>query len=195
MHNTCVGLFGSCAGSMWREPYKASLQVSGIDFFDPQVMPATHGREWCEADIENEVRHLAQDPILMFKINGLSASLLSFCEVITAINRGNQFVICIIEDLCVSPSDYPKDDPRVMMLRSSLEQMCPQLSYTDPIKDYYKIRHWTQKAVRECKSPLVTLVESDPFGLTGFTADEKAMGCIVSAAQWLKERSKSCSPV
>jgi len=183
----CVGLFGSCAGSLWREPYKRALEVNGIESFDPQVMPKTHGREWCEADIEREVRHLAEDPILMFKVNGQSASLLSFCEIITAINRKNQFIICIIEDLCVDPSDYPKDDPRIMTLRQALSDACPQL-FAEPLKDYHKVRYWTRKAVQDCTSPLVTLVEDDPMGLT---ADEKAMGCIVRAAEWLKEKNRS----
>jgi len=59
-----VGLFGTCGGSTWREAYYQFLNERDIPLFDPQIMPATHGREWCEADIENEIRHLDQNPIL-----------------------------------------------------------------------------------------------------------------------------------
>lgn len=77
----CVGLFGTCAGSVWREPFKEVFRSAGIDFFDPQVMPETHGREWCEEDIPREKAHLRYDSVILFPVLGESDGLGSLSEV------------------------------------------------------------------------------------------------------------------
>ena len=77
-----VGLFGTCGGSTWRELYYIQLAKEGIPFFDPQISVETHGRGWCEADIENEVHHLEQNPVLMFKVTGETTGLMSLVHLV-----------------------------------------------------------------------------------------------------------------
>jgi len=173
-----VGLFGTCGGSTWRETYKEQLAQMGIEGYDPQVMPETHGRSWCEADIELEARQLADAPILMFKVTGETAGMLSFCEIITAINRGGQFIICLIEPLNADHKAYPADDPRMMTLKSTLEEMHPDLRMPNPVYDVQRVRPWTLKAIAACKSPLVVSV----------TDDDEAIKRICLAANWLQAK-------
>lgn len=157
-----VGLFGTCGGSRWRDSFKAKLAAMRLDCFDPQVMPKTHGRAWCEADIENELQHLDNDDILLFKVTGETASHVTLLEVLRAVRRPRQFVIVVIEDLAVDYRDF-EGDPRLAVMEQALigEGMKP----SNPLRDAHVARIWTRKQVLASDSQLVALAESDEHAL------------------------------
>ncbi len=59
-----VGLFGTCGGSLWREPFEAKYNEQGIVFFNPQV------DDWNPSMADIEAQHLAEDEIILFPITG-----------------------------------------------------------------------------------------------------------------------------
>lgn len=150
-----VGLFGTCGGSQWRETYKAKLAAMRLDCFDPQVMPETHGRAWCETDIENELRHLDADDILLFKVTGEATSHVTLLEVLRTIRRPKQFVIVVIEDEAVLGHQITFDSDL------SGKSMMP----TNPLRDAQVARQWTRKQVSESGNPLVSLAQDDEHAL------------------------------
>lgn len=67
----CIGMFGTCNGSQWREDYfyKTYLEnglIEGENFFNPQVA------EWDESCAKVEAIHLANDDIILFPVTGES---------------------------------------------------------------------------------------------------------------------------
>ena len=75
----CVGLFGTCGGSRWRdafiERYEAAGMKDGVDFFNPQV------EDWDPSMAEIEAEHLAEDAVICFPITSETYSLGSLAEV------------------------------------------------------------------------------------------------------------------
>ena len=166
-----VGLFGTCSGSRWRETYKAKLAAMRLDFFDPQIMPKTHGREWCEADIDNELRHLDSDEILLFKVTSEAASHVTMLEILRVIRRPTQFVIVVIEDEAVLGHQITFDGDL------SGKSMMP----TNPLRDAQVARQWTRKQVLESGNPLVSLAQDD----------EHALALIKTCCDFLAAKEKS----
>lgn len=159
-----VGLFGTCGGSTWRRPYYEQLLEADIEFFDPQIQPETHGRSWYEADIENEVRHLERNPVLMFKVTGETTGLMSLLEIVKSIQNPTCYIIVLIEDLGIEYADH-QSDPRL----KAMEQMFLEsgMKVPDVLKDIHNARQWARKAVAraESNSPLVHLVPDDDAAL------------------------------
>lgn len=159
-----VGLFGTCGGSTWREPFCIQLAKEGIPFFDPQISVETHGRGWCEADIENEVHHLERNPILMFKVTGETTGLMSLLEIVKSIQTPTRYMIVLVENLGIEYADH-QSDPRL----KAMEQMLLESGMKVPnvLKDIHNARQWTRKAVAraESSSPLVHLVPDDDAAL------------------------------
>lgn len=60
----CVGLFGTCGGSKWREPFIDCYTKEGIACFNPQV------DDWKPEDAVVEAKHLASDAVVLFPITG-----------------------------------------------------------------------------------------------------------------------------
>ena len=157
-----VGLFGTCGGSRWRDSYKAKLAAMRLDCFDPQVMPETHGRAWCEADIENELRHLDNDDILLFKATGETASHVTLLEVLRAVHRPKQFVIVVIEDLAVDYREFDGDPCLAAMEQALVGE--GMLGF-NPLRDAHVARTWTRKQVLASDSILVSLADNDDHAL------------------------------
>ena len=93
----CVGLFGTCGGSKWREPFMKKYVRLGINFFNPQV------DDWKPYSAEIEAEHLANDRVILFPITSetyatgsLAESGFSILQAIRLDDR-RQFVI-MIED-------------------------------------------------------------------------------------------------
>ncbi|HEY4486246.1 MAG TPA: hypothetical protein VJB70_00740 [Candidatus Paceibacterota bacterium] len=94
-----VGMFGTCGGSKWREPFKERYRKFGINFFDPQKT------DWQPEDAEEEARHLAEDEIILFPVTNETYGTGSLSEVgfsiLQAIRLDDRrdFVILIAKDL------------------------------------------------------------------------------------------------
>lgn len=60
--NHCIGLFGTCGDSKWRDPFIALYNQLHITYFDPQVDNWTSDRAKVEAE------HLQEDDVIVFPI-------------------------------------------------------------------------------------------------------------------------------
>lgn len=94
-----IGLFGTCGGSTWRNPFMERFQEKGIPFFNPQV------DDWKPEDAINEARHLAEDPIILFPVTNETYGTGSLAEtgfsIVQAIRLEDRrdFVIMVSKDL------------------------------------------------------------------------------------------------
>lgn len=70
-----IGLFGTCGGSRWREPFMKSYADRSIPFFNPQV------DDWTPEMAQVEARHLAEDEIILFPVTGETYGTGSLSEV------------------------------------------------------------------------------------------------------------------
>lgn len=101
----CIGLFGTCGGSRWREPFMARYAELGIQFFNPQV------DDWKPEDAEIEAEHLAEDAIILFPITGETYGTGSLAETgfsalqAIKLNCHRDFVVMIERELNPSLDD------------------------------------------------------------------------------------------
>ena len=70
----CVGLFGTCGNSKWREPFIRKFSENGISFFNPQVA------DWKPENAVIEAEHLAEDAIILFPITSETYATGSLAE-------------------------------------------------------------------------------------------------------------------
>ena len=102
----CVGLFGTCGGSTWREPFIRRYEELGIEYFNPQV------DDWDPTFAEIEADHLAEDAVVLFPITGETYGTGSLAETgfsalqAIKLNKHRDFVIMIEREL-----DDHLDDP------------------------------------------------------------------------------------
>lgn len=62
MKQVCIGLFGTCGGSKWRDAFMAAYAERGINFFNPQV------EDWTPECAEIEAEHLVNDDVILFPV-------------------------------------------------------------------------------------------------------------------------------
>ncbi len=95
----CIGLFGTCGGSVWRDSFVALYDAMKINYFNPQV------DDWTDEDAKNEASHLVNDAVVLFPITGETYGTGSLSEtgfsVLQAIklNRHRFFVVMIESSL------------------------------------------------------------------------------------------------
>lgn len=106
-----VGLFGTCGGSRWREPFEAAFRERGIPYFNPQLPEGT----WTPESIPEEHRHLTEDEIVVFPVTDETTAVGSLGEVgfsvMTAIDTGRgrlRHVIVMIAPDCNAPGASPE---------------------------------------------------------------------------------------
>jgi len=96
---TCIGLFGTCGNSKWREPFIHRYNQLGINFFNPQVA------DWKPENAVIEAEHLAEDAVILFPITSETYATGSLAEtgfsLLNAINLEDRrdFVIFIDQKL------------------------------------------------------------------------------------------------
>lgn len=101
-----IGLFGTCGGSTWRDPFMERYDQLGIPYFNPQV------DDWKPEDAAIEAEHLATDPIVLFPVTSETYGTGSLAETgfsaLNAINLNHQrdFVMMVDPEL-----DEALDDP------------------------------------------------------------------------------------
>lgn len=62
LNSRTVGLFGTCGGSIWRDPFMKMLDEQGIAYFNPQV------DSWTPDLADIEAWHLANDRLILFPV-------------------------------------------------------------------------------------------------------------------------------
>ena len=75
MTKLCVGLFGTCGGSTWRDPFMDKYDELGIEYFNPKV------EDWDPSMAEVEADHLATDQIILFPITSETYASGSLSEI------------------------------------------------------------------------------------------------------------------
>jgi len=70
----CIGLFGTCGKSSWRQRCIERYEQRDITFFNPQV------EDWDPSLAEVEAAHLAEDSIILFPVTGETYGLGSIAE-------------------------------------------------------------------------------------------------------------------
>lgn len=73
----CIGLFGTCGDSQWRDPFIARFKALGCNYFNPQLPTGT----WKPEDATIEAMHLAMDSIICFPVTDETYAFGSLGEV------------------------------------------------------------------------------------------------------------------
>lgn len=95
-----VGLFGTCGGSRWREPFTQAFDPLGIPYFNPQV------DNWTPELADLEAWHLANDRLILFPVTDETFAFGSLAESGFSIQsacslNATRFVVIYIEpDVC-----------------------------------------------------------------------------------------------
>lgn len=92
----CIGLFGTCGASRWRDPFIAAYRERGIRYFNPQV------DNWTPELADIEAQHLKRDEIVLFPITGETYGTGSLAEtgfsLLQAVSSNStRFVVYFIE--------------------------------------------------------------------------------------------------
>jgi hypothetical protein len=112
----CIGLFGTCGGSSWRNAFMQKYQESGIEFYNPQV------EDWKPELAEIEAEHLVNDEIILFPVTDETYGTGSLAEtgysIMQAINsNSNRSVVLMIhkdvkEELKIANPALAKESAR-----------------------------------------------------------------------------------
>ena len=101
----CIGLFGTCGKSLWRDEFIKKYNELNIPFFNPQT------NDWKPEYAENEALHLANDKIILFPITEETYATGSLAEVgfsilnAVKLNDRRNFVIYITDFLSPELND------------------------------------------------------------------------------------------
>lgn len=112
MKSICIGLFGTCGNSTWRndfiQRYLHRGMKDGVDFFNPQI------KDWKPEFAQIEATHLSEDQILCFPVTKETYGIGSLAETGFSIMQGLKFddrrEILLLIDLIPDPS-LDIDDP------------------------------------------------------------------------------------
>lgn len=100
----CVGLFGTCGNSHWREQFITCYKQEGILFFNPQVEPGT----WHPGMVTDENLHFTNDEIILFPVTTETTGQGSLAEIGFSIanalhSNPNRFFVFLIDEECNDP--------------------------------------------------------------------------------------------
>lgn len=70
----CIGLFGTCGGSKWRDQFMSIYDEKGIVYYNPQV------EDWTPECAVEEAAHLANDAIVLFPVTNETYAFGSLAE-------------------------------------------------------------------------------------------------------------------
>ena len=84
--SVCVGLFGTCGSSTWRQEFIPALEEANIAYYNPQVA------EWTPECATAEALHLVTDRILLFPVTDETTAFGSLAETGFAILTAVQSV-------------------------------------------------------------------------------------------------------
>ena len=99
MNLNCIGLFGTCGSSLWRDGFMKTYKSNKIKFFNPNVP------DWKPEYAVIEARHLASDQIILFPITDETYATGSLAEtgfsILNAIKLDDRrdFVIMVSQSL------------------------------------------------------------------------------------------------
>lgn len=94
--NPCIGLFGTCGNSTWRDLFVRVYERERINYFNPQK------EGWTPDDAVVEAAHLVNDEVVLFPVTGETFGTGSLGEIgfsiLSAIRANDQrFVVVYVE--------------------------------------------------------------------------------------------------
>lgn len=147
----CIGLFGTCGNSKWRNSFIETYDGASIDFFNPLV------DDWKPEDAIEEAKHLAKDNIILFPITKETYGVGSLSEVgfgvLSAIKLDDRrdFVV-MIEDVLIDElmedADRAKESlrARALVKQHLKAQNLPNVYLVDTLEDMLHISMTLYKA-------------------------------------------------
>ena len=99
MNINCIGLFGTCGSSTWRDGFMKTYKSKKIKFFNPNVS------DWKPELAVIEAKHLSSDQIILFPITNETYATGSLAEtgfsILNAIKLDDRrdFVIMVSQEL------------------------------------------------------------------------------------------------
>lgn len=149
----CIGMFGTCGGSQWRERlFIPKYDKLGIDWYNPQV------EDWDPSLAEVEAEHLANDAIILFPVTGETYAFGSLAEtgfsMLNAINLDDrrEFVIYISQEIDAK-------DPKGAVLDDRLAADGSQ-NPSSRAKDSLRTRALVKEHLKKLRLPNVYIVDS-----------------------------------
>lgn len=116
----CIGLFGTCGTSKWREPFIERYKMLGIEYFNPQVP------DWNPACAVLEAQHLKEDSIILFPVTGETFAFGSLAEtgfsILHAIRMNTERDVVVMIEMVIDSElegrspDMAKDSMRARKL-------------------------------------------------------------------------------
>jgi hypothetical protein len=91
----CIGLFGTCGGSKWRDDFIQVYDAAKIRYFNPQVS------DWKPEYADIEADHLRRDEVILFPVTSETYGTGSLAEtgfsILQAINsNANRYIVVMI---------------------------------------------------------------------------------------------------
>lgn len=149
----CIGLFGTCGGSQWRERlFIPRYDELGIQYYNPQV------EDWDPSLAELEAEHLANDAIILFPVTNETYAFGSLAEtgfsVLNAMKLDDrrEFVLFIAQDIA-------ETDPRGNRLDDRLSPNGTK-NLNSRAKDSLRARALVKQHLINLQLPNVYLVDS-----------------------------------
>ena len=104
--NLCVGMFGTCGDSKWREIFIQTYTQLGISFYNPQR------DDWKPECAVEEAEHLASDSIILFPVTSETYGFGSLAEtgfsIVQALKNDDRRDFIILVDNFVNIDDGVK---------------------------------------------------------------------------------------
>jgi len=136
MIDLCVGLFGTCDNSKWRDDFMISYDTLGVDYFNPDA-----GDNWHPGLIEEENKHLVEDEIILFPVLAESLGLGSLAEIGFSVlnvirnieNGSNQHLIVMIDDDCTAESATESERNHSMRTRKLVKSKLLKVTHPNVV--------------------------------------------------------------
>ena len=136
----CIGLFGTCGSSKWRDEFIEVFDNASIQYFNPMV------ENWKPEDAEIEAEHLAKDNIILFPITSETYGVGSLSEVgfgvLSAIKLDDRrdFIVMIdmvLSDELMKDEDRAKESlrARALVKQHLKKQNLPNVYLVDNLED------------------------------------------------------------
>lgn len=149
----CIGLFGTCGGSQWRERlFIPRYDKLGIACYNPQV------EDWDPSLAEVEAEHLANDAIILFPVTGETYAFGSLAEtgfsMLNAISLDDrrEFVLYIAQEI-------DELDPKGNKLDDRLNEDGSK-NPDSKAKDSLRTRALVKQHLKKLRLPNVYLVDT-----------------------------------
>ena len=155
-----IGMFGTCGGSQWRQPFIKECVKKKIEFFNPQVP------DWKDEYAAIEADHLVSDEIILFPITNETYAEGSLAETGYSIasalraNKERMFILYIDptvnEQLTVADPERAKASKRAraLCLAHLKKIQCPNVYLVNSMEEMQTVTfklHTALQSIQEAR--------------------------------------------